>query len=148
VQPGTVGLTYLTVTSTNNFTGTVSFACSGLPSGYTCTFNPNPIVVPQGAASTTSLSVSPSSTTSAMNHKSGPLFPAATLAIALCFLGFRKRNRLQLLLLLMVSVAGFALLSGCGGSSTTTTKPVTSTVTVTATSGSVQQTESLSMTVE
>jgi sugar lactone lactonase YvrE len=149
VQPGTVGLTYLTVTSTNNFTGSVSFACSGLPSGYTCTFNPNPVMVPQGAATTTSLSVSPSSTASAMNHKSGPLFPAATLAIALCFLGFRKRNRLQLLMLLAVSVAGFALISGCGGSSTTTTtKPVTSKVTVTATSGNVQQTASFSMTVE
>jgi hypothetical protein len=148
LQPGSVGLTYVTVTSTNDFTGPVSFACSGLPSGYTCTFNPNPIVVPEGASSTTSLSISPSSTTAAMNHKSGPLFPAATLAIALCFLGFRKRSRLQLLMLLAVSVAGFALLSGCGGSSTTTTKAATSTVTVTATSGTVTQSTTFSVTVE
>jgi hypothetical protein len=149
IEPGSVGLTSLTVTSTNNFTGSVSFACSGLPSGYICTFNPNPIVVPEGAASTTALSISPSSTTTAMNHKSGPLFPAATLAIALCFLGFRKRGRLQLLVLLVASAAGFALLSGCGSSSsTTTTKAATSTVTVTATSGTVQQTTTFSVKVE
>jgi hypothetical protein len=148
MQPGSVGLTSLTVTSTNNFTGPVSFACSGLPSGYTCTFNPNPIVVPEGASSTTSVSISPSSTTTAMNHKSGPLFPAATLAIALCFLGIRKRSRLQLLMLLVVSAAGFALLSGCGGTSTTTTKAATSTVTVTATSGTVSQSTTVSVTVE
>jgi hypothetical protein len=160
MQPGTVGLTQLTITSGNNFAGTVSFACSGLPSGYTCTFNPNPITVPQGSAgtptsATTTLSINPGSTTAALHRDPRPLVPAATFAIALCFLGFRKRNRLHLLLLLVVAFAGFGLLSGCGGSSsTTTTKATTSTVTVTATSqaagaeASVKQSATLTVTVE
>ncbi len=44
IQPGTVGLTQITLTSVNNFAvSSIAFSCSGLPTGYTCTFNPNPV---------------------------------------------------------------------------------------------------------
>jgi sugar lactone lactonase YvrE len=149
IQPGTVGLTQLTVNSRNNFTGTVTFACSGMPSGYTCTFNPNPITVAQGASATTSLSINPSSTAAAIHRDTRPLFPAATLAVALCFLGFRKRRGLQLLLLIVISVAGLSMFSGCGGSSSSsTTKATTTTATVTATSGAVKQSTTFTIIVE
>jgi hypothetical protein len=154
VAPGTVGLTTITVNSMNNFAGPVSFACSGLPSGYTCTFNPNPLTVAAGQSATTSLSVSPGSASAALHHDSRPLLPAATLAVALCFLGFKRRNRLQLLLLVVIGLFGFGMLSGCGGSSSSTTKATTSTVTVTATSGgagaeaSVTQSANFTLTVE
>lgn len=127
VQPGTVGITQLTVNSQNSFAGTVSFACSGLPNGDSCTFTPNPVTVVAGQSATTTLSVNTSATTAAVRHDSRPLFPAATLAVALCFLGFRKRNRLYLLLLLVVSLAGLSLFSGCGGSASTTTSAATQT---------------------
>ncbi|MGB6742637.1 MAG: hypothetical protein WBE38_03185, partial [Terracidiphilus sp.] len=149
IQSGTVGLTQLTVNSQNNFTGTVSFACSGLPSGYTCTFNPNPITVPQGGAATTSLSVSSSTTASAERRDSRPMFPLTTLAVAFCLLGFKKRSRLKLLLLVAVGLAGLGLFSGCGGSSSSSqTKATTTTATVTATSGSVKQSTSFTIIVE
>jgi hypothetical protein len=166
IQPGTVGLTQVTLTSVNNFaTGSIAFTCSGLPTGYSCSFNPNPVTVfaqnsttglPNGTTVTTTLTVTPPSTAAVVRQDFRPLFPA-TLAVALCFLGFKKRNRLTMLVLLVVLFAGLGLVSGCGGSSTTsTTKPVTSTATITATpaaglagaSGSVQSSSTLTVTVE
>jgi sugar lactone lactonase YvrE len=148
IEPGTVGLTQISVTSQNNFTGSVAFACGGLPTGYSCSFNPNPINVAEGGTTTTTLTVTPASTTAMIHRNSMPLFPA-TLAAALCFLGFKKRNRLQRFLMLAVLFTGLGLISACGGtSSSSTTKPVTSTITITATSGSMQVSSTMSITLE
>ena len=166
IQPGTVGLTQITLTSVNNFAaGSIAFTCSGLPTGYSCTFNPNPVTVftqnsttglPLGTTVTTTLTVTPPSTAAVVRQDFRPLFPA-TLAVALCFLGFKKRNRLYVLALLVVLFAGLGFVSGCGGTtSSSTTKPVTSTATITATpaaglagaSGSVKSSSTLTVTVE
>jgi hypothetical protein len=158
INPGTVGLAQITVNSVNNFTATqVTFACSGLPSGYTCTFNPTTITafvpssttgLPSGSSATTTLSIAPPATAALVRHDLRPLFPV-TFAVALCFMGFRKRNRLQLLLLLVVVLAGLGMISGCGGSSSKSTQqPVTSTATITASGGGLQATSTLSVTVE
>jgi len=166
IQPGTVGLTQVTLTSVNNFAvSSIAFSCSGLPTGYTCTFNPNPVTVfvqnsttglPQGTTVTTTLTVTPPTTAAAVHQDFRPLFPA-TLAVALCFLGFKKRNRLTMLVLLVVLFAGLGFVSGCGGTTnSSTTKPVTSTATITATpaaglagaSGSVKSSSTLTVTVE
>lgn len=50
VVAGTSTTATVTVTPNNGFTGTVNFACSGLPSGATCTFNPT--TVANGTGST------------------------------------------------------------------------------------------------
>ena len=166
IQPGTVGLTQITLTSVNNFAaGSIAFTCSGLPTGYSCTFNPNPVTVfrqnsttglPLGTTVTTTLTITPPATAAVVRQDFRPLFPA-TLAVALCFLGFKKRNRLTMLVLLVVLFAGLGFVSGCGGtSSSSTTKPVTSTATITATpaaglagaSGSVTSSSTLTVTVE
>jgi len=166
IQPGTVGLTQVTLTSVNNFAvSSIALSCSGLPSGYSCTFNPNPLTVfaqnsttglPLGTTVTSTLTITPPSTAAVVRQDFRPLFPA-TLAVALCFLGFKKRNRLYMLLVLVALFAGLGFVSGCGGtSSSTTTKPVTSTATITATpaaglsgaSGGVQSTATLSVTLE
>jgi hypothetical protein len=166
IQPGTVGITQITLTSVNNFaTGSIAFACSGLPSGYTCSFNPNPVAVfaqnsttglPLGTTVTTTLTVTPPASAAVVHQDFKPLFPA-TLAVALCFLGFKKRNRLYMLMLVVILFAGLGFVSGCGGTSTTsTTKAVTSTATITATpaaglagaSGSVKSTSTLTVVVE
>jgi hypothetical protein len=126
----------------------VTFACTGLPSGYTCAFNPNPITIAEDATGTTTLTVTPPATAAVVRHDFRPLFPA-TLAFALCFLGFRKRNRLHLLLVLVVLLAGLGLISACGGTSTTsTTKATTSSITITATSGSMQVSSPMTITYE
>lgn len=148
IEPGTVGITQITVTSQNNFTGSVAFACSGLPTGYSCSFNPNPLNVAEGGTTTTTLTVTPASTAALVHRNFTPLFPA-TLAVALCFLGLRKRNRLQLFLLLVVLFTGLGLISSCGGtSSSSTPAPVTSNFTITATSGSMQVSSTMSITLE
>ena len=149
ISPGTVGLSTITINSQNAYTGTISFACSGLPSGYSCVFNPNPVTLLVNEGATTTLSVIPSTASAANHHDSRPLFPATTVALVLCFLGFRKRSRLQLLLVLAISAAGLGLLSGCGGTSTSSSsKPTQSTVTVTATAGSLSQTATFTLIVE
>ena len=158
IEPGTVGLAQITVNSANNFAATkVAFTLSGLPSGYSYTFNPSTITsfapnsstgLPGGASATTTLSITPPASASAVRNDMRPLFPV-TFAAALCLIGFRKRNRLQLLLLLVVIFAGFGIISGCGGSSgSSTPTPVTSNVTVTATGGGSSVTSSFSVTLE
>jgi sugar lactone lactonase YvrE len=166
IQPGTVGLTQVTLTSVNNFAvSSIAFSCSGLPTGYTCSFNPNPVTVfapnpttglPLGTTVTTTLTITPPSTAAVVHQDFRPLFPA-TLAVALCFLGFKKRNLLYMLALLVVFFAGLGFVSGCGGtSSSSTPPPVTSTATITATpaaglagaSGSVTSTSTLTVTLE
>ncbi len=166
IQPGTVGLTQITINSVNNFAaGSVNFTLTGLPTGYTYSFNPNPVTVfaqnsttglPLGTTVTTTLTITPPATAAVVHQDFRPLFPA-TLAVALCFLGFKKRNRLTMLVLLVVLFAGLGFVSGCGGTSnSSTTKPVTSTATITATpaaglagaSGSVTSSSTLTVIVE
>jgi hypothetical protein len=55
------------VTSLNGFTGTVDLSCTGLPSGATCSFSPNPVTLPAGAnvASVATVSVEGTAATGA-----------------------------------------------------------------------------------
>jgi AraC-like DNA-binding protein len=163
ITPGTVtiasgqsGAILVSVTPQNGFTSAVTLTYSGLPAGLTCSFSP-PTVTPSGtAASTSTMTVSITPATIAMRRDSIPVFPGATIAAALCFLGWRKRRSLQwMLLLIVMSVAGISLFTGCGSSGgvpAPTLTTGTSTVTVIATSGSgasqVQQTATFSLTVK
>jgi hypothetical protein len=147
---GQSGTTGVSVTPLNGFNSAVSFSCSGLPSGASCAFSPA-IVTPSGEATSTTLTVTASATTTAaLQRNSRPLFPAATLALVLCCLGWKKRRRVQMMLLLALSVFGLSLLTSCSAAPAgppTIPDPVTSTVSVTATAGSIQHTTSFSLTV-
>ena len=154
IAPGQTGTATLTVAPANGFASATTFSCSGLPTGATCSFSPA-TVTPVGAAPATStLTVTAPSATSAQNThpdtQPGSLpgkFPGgATLAIALCFLGYKKRRHFPTLLILATAVIGVMALTGCGGSSKP--KAVTTTVTVVATSGAIQQTVPLSITIQ
>ena len=148
VNAGKSVTTRIVITPTGGFNSAISFNCSGLPIVATCNFSPA-TVTPPGATSTT-LTVSTVKATAALHRGSGPLFPEATLALAFCCMGFRKRRRLQILSLLVVSVAGLSLVNGCGSGGGTggggTSSPVTSTITVTATSDSLRQTTTFTLT--
>ena len=141
---GTSRTETVTVTPVNGFptTSTVTFACSNLPANASCSFAPTSV---QAGNIVSTLTVNTTTASAALHFNSGPLFPGSALAVALCFLGWKKRRGVQLMLLLAVSVIGLALFNGCGGSSRT---PVTSTVTVTAASGTLQQTATFSLTVK
>ena len=148
VQAGQSGTATITVQDEGGFNSNVSFACSGLPVGATCNFALETLPTPAGVTYT-SLTVTTSATTVAVQRKSSPLLPGSALALALCYFSWKKRRRLQILLLLSVSVAGLMLLNGCGAPAPIVIDPppVTSTVTVTVTAGAVQHTATFTLTV-
>ena len=139
----TFGILQLTVQPVGGFTGAVTLSCSGLPSGAACGFSNSPVNLtnfnqPQNITVTIS-----TGQVAILRRRSNPLMPEATLALALCFLGFRKRRGIQVMLLAVISVLGVSMLSGCGSSGPGTS---TSTVTVTATAGSLSSKTTVSVT--
>jgi hypothetical protein len=145
---GGTGVVQVTVTSQNLFASAVSFACTGLPSGGTCSFSPTTATPTSTTAATTTLTIATPGSTAAIQRETNPLFPGATLALAFCLLGFGKRRRLRMLAMLIVGVAGLGLVSGCNSSTSTAVNVTTSTVTVTATSGSLSSSETLTITLQ
>ena len=124
---GNAGAVSVTVVGLGGYTGTVNLTCSGLPPGDTCTFSPASLAV---SATPASSALTISSGANSKNH-SFPLLPGgATLAVALCCFGFKKRRGLMLVVLLGASVIGLTLFTGCG---TPGSVPNTVTVTITGT---------------
>ncbi len=134
----------LTVTPQNGFNSAVSFACSGLPSGASCSFNPS-TVTPPNTTSTTLTVTAPPSQTAALRHNTSAI-PGGMLVVALWVFGWKKRRSLRLLLVFLSLAAGLNLVTACS-SSPDPPPPATSTVTVRASSGSVAQMTTFSMTV-
>ncbi len=133
----------VSVTPANGFNSAVSFACSGLPSGVTCSFNP-PTVTPTGTTASTT-TVTFAGATSAANR--GPLghhVPETIFAVGLgaWLLTRRRINKLSIGLWTVLMAAALLNLAGCGSSGSKTT---TSTVTITATSGALSHTASYSL---
>ena len=132
------------VTPENGYASTVSFSCSGLPSGTSCTFSPTS-VTPAGAPVSSTLTVTASKTTSTLPGKSSPLGPGGSLAAAFCCFGWRKRRGLRLVSAALAAALGLGLCIGCGAGPIS---PVSSsTVSVVATDGSLQPSVSLTITV-
>ncbi|MGA3010127.1 MAG: fibronectin type III domain-containing protein [Terracidiphilus sp.] len=152
VTAGSSGTETVTVTPENGFssTSTVGFTCSGLPTGATCSFAPATVNAAGNIVST--LTVNTTTASAAIRNRSSLWFPGSVLAVALCYLGRKKRRTFQLMLL-AVAMSGLALLTACGGTSSNSTAPmnplpVTSTVTITATAGSLQHTTTFSLAVQ
>ena len=165
VVPGQSVTSTISVTPVIGFNSSVSFSCSGLPVGTTCSFSPA-AVTPSGAAASTTLTLTAS--TSASNHPSSAFryMPVAALAFSLCFVRFKNRRRYSLWILCVAATLSLTCLSACssetsnsnsgtsnsgsgtsdsGGGSTST--PESGTVTVTSTSGSLSHSTSISITV-
>ncbi|HUO28080.1 MAG TPA: immunoglobulin domain-containing protein, partial [Bryobacteraceae bacterium] len=152
VTAGASGAETVTVTPENGFSSTsaVAFACSGLPTGASCSFAPQMVNAAGDIVSTLTLNTTTAS--AVIGGKPDLWFPGSALAALLFLFGPKKRRGIQLLLL-VVSLSGLALLTSCGGSSSSQISPnnpqsLTSTVTVTASSGSLQQTTTFSLTVQ
>ncbi|MGA2906648.1 MAG: kelch repeat-containing protein [Terracidiphilus sp.] len=149
VNSSSQGSVTLTVTPQNGFGSAVSFACSGLPSGASCSFSPS-TVTPSGGATTTQFTISVGAQAAIERRDSRPPLPMSALAVAVCLIGWKKRRRGLQLLLLAAAFAALGLISACGGGGTGGGgggAPVTSTVTVVAVSGAIQQTTIVSLTV-
>lgn len=123
----------VTVTPTNGFSSTVSFACSGLPSGLSCSFNPS-TVTPAGAAISTSLSIA--GTLSAQNNSERGNHAAS---LEFCGLGLgllilaRTRKYRQFFIVFSLLILALVAVNGCGSSGR---KSQSANVSVTATAGS------------
>lgn len=128
----------ITVAPSITFTSGITFSCTG--TGVTCIFSP--AILPAGST-TDSLTIF--KTTAAAHNGPNPFLPGGvTFAIALGFLGWKKRRGLFLAFVVMASIVCLTQLTACSSSS----KGTTSTVTVTATGGSVTQTLPLTITVK
>ena len=162
VNPGaTSGNTStITVTPSDGFTGSVALTCAITPTAAsdpaTCSLSPASVSITDTTAKTSTLTVSTTAASSALNRTNKLFWPSAGgTALALVFLfGIprRRRNWLAMvgLLVLVISVAGM----GCGGSTPsgggnpgTTAGTYTVTVTGTSTSPSLTKTTSVTLTV-
>jgi probable HAF family extracellular repeat protein len=125
----------ITVSPINNFSQPVSFACSGLPAGGSCSFGPAS-VTPNAAPAVTTLTIqTPGTLDAAMSIGGGGLGVPLLLSGGVFALRRRRHRGFTPRILMMLAVG--ALVAGCGGSDSTPAAPITKayTVVVTATSG-------------
>ena len=121
------------ITPLSGFTGSVSLACSGLPTGYSCA---PAFVTLQGQPGSTNLVVSPPASATVASRRPLSSEPKVWLSfLGLCLLGLKRRKyRFAALPLTLVLLSLLVGLGGCSGSSTPSTSvptPYTGTSTFT-----------------
>jgi hypothetical protein len=133
-----------------SYPGNVSFNVTGLPTGATASFTPNSVTANGGATAVT-MTVQ----TAAATAQNRSLVFGRSIVLALLFLPFlstrRVREKLKgRMLLLVLLMAGLtATLSGCASTNGFLLQnPQTYTLTVTATSGTVQNSQTVILTVQ
>ncbi|HTZ59776.1 MAG TPA: cellulase family glycosylhydrolase [Acidobacteriaceae bacterium] len=109
----------LSVFSTDGFTGTVTFKCTGLPNGSTCTFSPASITGnASSVAQTTTLTIGlPAGTSSAVRGAGDGRYLAGFFVLPGSLLGFcllRQRRRLQRTLGMWILATVFLVSAGIG----------------------------------
>lgn len=159
--PGGSGSSSVSVSSSTGFSGTVSLACSGLPTGAACLFSPSSIITPGTyATSSSAITVTTAAATALLkiprhNYLARWLAAESFVFFSVVLLGCsRRRRNLPLLLMMLAIIASVPACGGGGGSSTPPpiTKPATPTgtynVTVSATSGSSTSTTGFTLIVQ
>jgi len=159
VAPGGVAAYTFSISPDSvNYAGPVTFSVAGLPPGATASFNPSTILA-SGGVQTVTMTVQTLTTTAHNLTPSSPLggggkVPAMLSLLLLPLvvnnkLSRRLSTRLLMLVLLMAALTGLAAITGCGsGSGFSLEQPQTYTLTVTATSGSLQQTNTVRLTMQ
>lgn len=131
IVAGQSGTATFTVSPVNGFNSAVSFACSGLPSEASCSFNPAS-VTPNGAAASSTLTVTTTAPSAALRWPI-PTSPRPTYAVLFLVLAVilgivtRRRDafcRVPLLAtLILLTVA--TCLASCGGGNNSSSNPGT-----------------------
>jgi hypothetical protein len=136
----------ISLASEDGFAQAVTFACSGLPAGASCSFAPSSVTPGTSPAQTTlTIATTSSSASASPRHRRGRFWPETGGAVALALLAWPLRRRRWLnLLIVAAALATGTTLTGCGGGAPMQS---TSTVVVTATGGGVTHTLNLSLTV-
>ena len=154
VPAGATVSTPLTLTPLNGFTGVVTFtcSCSAIPAEDAYSIGSADLNIAGSPASVT-FTIENLSQAAARPRDVHPFFPAMTLAAALCFVGFRRRDSLWTALLILLAVGSLGVISSCGGGGGSGnsgggggSNPISFNVTVTATSGAIQQASTISVT--
>ncbi len=162
VTAGSSATAVVSAVPTNNFSGTVTLACSGLPEAATCTFAPAQLTVASGTPATSTVTITTVKKMAALQPGTlrGATTAGITAALLLPFSAivtfFRRRSTnkhyptrfLALLGVLLIS-AGF--IAGCSSTSDVfvpSTPAGTSQITIKATSGSITQSTVVNLTVQ
>jgi len=146
IPSGSSGNATLTITPENGFNSSVTFDCSGLPAGTTCSFKPATVTPDGKNAATTTITIAASTSASNGRPAGLPMLPG-TVALAGLLLFLRKRRTIAGWTCTFVLSGTLIAISACGGGSNPPPPPTTATVTVTAASGAVQQTAEISLTI-
>jgi hypothetical protein len=143
VVRGSTATATITITPLSGFTSTVTLACTGLPVGVTCSFNPATLT-PSGSAITSTLTVTAAKDVSTTSTAMRWGLSSSGIIAAFCFFipGFRRRRKSLGVLVLFGAVAVFSVTTGCSNF-----KPFTSTVSVTATTGTLQHASTINLSV-
>lgn len=152
-SPGASGTMTVTAVAVSGYTGTINLACSGLPTGATCTFSPSSVVFTSTTTSvpvtvtvntTTASGIAPTAQvngpwSNSLWFRGGEL--ALSAGLLLTVLLSRRKQQLRwtaaTALLLFVSIAGIA---ACGGGSSSGSGSTTSTGSTTGTTGNTAAT--------
>jgi hypothetical protein len=162
VTGGGAATATLSAASVNGFTGTVTFACSGLPAGSSCIFSPSSLNVITSAPAISQLSISTTPNLTNMGfaspHLRGRTHEILGLASLLpfsLFLFIRRRSSGRALRIfgplaaLILCFGAASVIIGCSDHGPPPGTPTgTSNVTVTATSGSTSQKATIALTVQ
>jgi len=136
VSSSTPGTATITANSVNGFAGSVSLACSGLPTGATCSFNPTSLTLTANGTATSTLTVSATAaglvTPSNRPWGNGSRRLAGWIPLALALLVaimFRRMSSEQSLVSILTTMSfalaiGFAACGG-GGANSGTSTPIT-----------------------
>lgn len=117
VAAGSTATYALKITSAGGYSGSVSFACTGLPANATCTFVPSTLALSGGTAANFTLSILTESTQTA--SLVGTTGLGVALAGILFFLPLKRNREGVAALICLGAVLLITSLSACGGSSGT-----------------------------
>lgn len=158
IKVGQSGSALIALTPQGGFNQSISFSCSGLPSGANCSFSPATLTPSGTDIATDTMTISTTGSAAAhradnrrMNGLTGSAFGFASLLLVVPVFSRKKRARLVLLAGLLFMFGAW----GCGGSSSTKPTPTppnpmvgTYSVTVTATpAAGTAHTATLSLTI-
>jgi subtilase family serine protease len=127
--PGNSGTMSATVTAKNGFSGNVTFSCSGLPTGATCSFNPSTATLSSTtttATTTVTVNTTAGSAAAPASRRAAP--GSFSMVAVITFIGIlgavifalsmQKGSRVRsgaIFALLVLGLAGVVTMTSCGG---------------------------------
>jgi uncharacterized protein (TIGR03118 family) len=161
VADGSSATAVVSAVPTNNFSGTVTLACTGLPDAATCAFSPAQLTVSATAPATSTVTITTVKKTTLLQPHTlrGAATAGITAALLLPFSAIltfvrrrsSKQSSIRLLGLLGILLISAGFVTGCNSYSAVfvpSTPTGTTAVTIKATSGTITQTTVVNLTVQ